>query len=249
MKLRSSIIAMLALSSLSFAGGDIGGVTTFENDDYVAAEAAAEVVTAEPAVVEPAPVAAPAPVAVKKVEPTPAPTPTPVPPVAAKSSAPGNFYVGGALAAMAARSDCEGNRANIFADEEGQDRQIGLTGIIGYDFMDYLGAELRASLGVANEADNAEKMQQYGIYLKPNYDITDAINLYGLLGYSSVNMSDCFLLPDADADNTNSGFSYGVGVDYGVTENISVFTDVVNYLRDDDQDSTWGTNIGLKYNF
>jgi len=236
MKLKSSIAAIVALSSMSFAGGDLNGVTTFENNDYVAAEAAAEVVAAEPAVE-------------KKEAPKPKPAPVPVPvPVAAPASA-GNFYVGGALAAMAARSDCEGNRANVFADEKGQDRQIGITGILGYDFMDYLGAELRASMGIANDADNADKIQQYGIYLKPNYDITDAINLYGLLGYSSVNMSDCMFDTGAATDNTNAGFSYGAGLDYGVTENISVFTDIVNYLRDDDKDSTWGTNIGLKYNF
>ncbi len=241
---------MMALSSISFAGGDIGGVTTFENDDYVAAEAASEVIAVEPVMEEvvvaptPAPVA---PVTVAKVAPT--PVPTPVPPVVSKPSA-GNFYVGGALAAMAARSDCEGNRANVFSDEDGQDRQVGITGILGYDFMDYLGAELRASIGVANEDDGAEKMQQFGVYLKPNYDITDAINLYGLLGYSSVNMSDCFVSDEnAKEDNTNAGFSYGMGLDYGVTENISVFTDIVNYLKDDDQDSTWGTNIGVKYNF
>jgi len=373
MKLKSSIIAMLALSSISFAGGDIGGVTTFENDDYVAAEAAAEVYAAEPVmeesmgdsismedsmsmgdatIVEEEPMMmestsyeapaetyeapaetyeapaetyeapaetyeetettyeapaqsyeettttyeapaqsyeettttyeapaqsyeettttyeAPA-AAVTTTTTTVAPvqttttttnvapvaaikkdvTPTPVPPVMTKSAVPGNFYVGGALATMAARSNCDGDRVNLFSNEDGQDRQTGLTGIIGYDFMNYLGAELRASLAVAGEEDGNEKMQQYGIYLKPNYDVTDAINLYGLLGYSSVNMSDCFLLPNADPDNTNSGFSYGAGLDYGVTENISVFTDIVNYLRDDDKDSTWGTNIGLKYNF
>ena len=145
MKLKSSIAAIVALSSMSFAGGDLNGVTTFENNDYVAAEAAAEVVAAEPAVE-------------KKEAPKPKPAPVPVPvPVAAPASA-GNFYVGGALAAMAARSDCEGNRANVFADEKGQDRQIGITGILGYDFMDYLGAELRASMGIANDADNADKI-------------------------------------------------------------------------------------------
>jgi opacity protein-like surface antigen len=241
MKLRSSIATIIALSSMSFAGGDINGITTFENNDYVAAEAeaAAEVVVAQPEAPEPKVVTPPA--TEKKALVTPKPVPTPV--------SAGNFYVGGAVAAMAARSNCEGDRANVFAEEEGQDRQVGITGILGYDFMDYLGAELRASMGVSGEDDGAEKIQQYGIYLKPNYDITDAINLYGLLGYSSVNMSDCFLLANSDPDNTNSGFSYGAGLDYGVTENISVFTDIVNYLRDDDKASTWGTNIGLKYNF
>jgi len=265
MKLKSSIVAIIALSGMSFAGGDLNGVTEFENNDYIAADAAAEVMDVEPTemigevtTTETMPVVenvVTQPKQTTVVEtPTPVATPTPVPvkPAAAAAAAgmgiPG-LYVGGALAAMAARCNCDGDRANVFSDEDGQDRQMGITGILGYDFMEYLGAELRASMAVSGEDDDAEKIQQYGIYLKPNVDITDALNLYGLLGYSSVNMSDCMFDADADPDNTNSGFSYGAGLDYGITENISVFTDIVNYLRDDDKDSTWGTNLGLKYNF
>ncbi|MCK5853772.1 MAG: porin family protein, partial [Sulfurovaceae bacterium] len=187
-----------------------------------------------------APVVVPAPVVV-----TPKPTPKPVDPIV-KSSGPSGLYVGGALAAMAARSDCEGNRANVFSEEKGQDRQIGFTGILGYDFMDFLGAELRTSMGLS-EDNHGTKMQQLGLYLKPNIDLGDALNLYGLLGYSSVNMSDCG--SNADLDNKNGGLSYGAGLDYGVTENISVFTDVVNYLSDSESRSTWGTNVGVKYKF
>ncbi|MCH9739743.1 MAG: porin family protein [Epsilonproteobacteria bacterium] len=221
MKLKSSIVAIIALSSMSFAGGDIGGVTSFENEDYVAAEAAAEVKAVEPVAVAP----------------TPAPTPAPV------AAAAGNFYVGGAISAMAARCNCDGDAANPFADETDQDRQVGITGIIGYDFMDYLGAELRASMGVSEEADHGEKMQTYGVYLKPNVDVTDALNVYGLIGYGASNLSN-----GQDVAETNGGLSYGAGVDYGITENISVFTDVVNYVTGQEA-SDIGANLGLKYNF
>ena len=284
MKLRSSIVAIAALSSMSFAGGDIGGVVELENKyDYVPAQAVAEVEYVEPTpeyVAPPAeeyvpqeiPYVAPTPTPVYiaptptpvYVAPTPtpvyvAPTPTPAPPVVvptpkptpkpvqvAKPSGPSGLYVGGALTEMAARSNCAGNRANIFSEESGQDRQLGFTGILGYDFMDYLGAELRASIGLAND-DYGTKMKQFGAYLKPNIDLGDALNLYGLLGYSSTNMSACGR--GADLDDTNSGFSYGAGVVYGVTENVSVFTDIVNYLRDDETRSTWGANLGVKYKF
>jgi len=267
-KLRSSIIAIIALNSMSFAGGDIGGVVELDNKyDYVPAQAVAEVEYREPAIeyvppVEeyippyvptPAPVVpTPAPVVPTPsptpvvVVPTPTPSPSPKIPVISKPSGPLGIYVGGALAAMASRADCEGNRANIFSEEKGQSRQIGFTGILGYDFMDYLGAELRASIGL--EEDNyGTKMKQYGAYLKPNVDLGDALNLYGLLGYSTTNMSDCGR--GADLGDTNGGLSYGAGIDYGVTENISVFTDIVNYLRDDETRSTWGANLGVKYKF
>ncbi len=307
MRFKSSIVAIAALSSMSFAGGDIGGVVDLGNKyDYVPAqpeyvapvqeyvapvqeyvapaeeeyvapvqeyvapaeeEYVAPYVAPAPAPTYVAPAPAPAYVAPAPAYVAPAPTPYVAPPVTPtvppvvvtpkptpkptpayhkpEASGPLGVYVGGALTAMAARSDCAGNRANVFSEEKGQDRQIGFTGILGYDFMEYLGAELRTSMGLAN--DDGTKMEQYGLYLKPNYDLTKALNLYGLLGYSTTNMSDCG--SRADLDNTNSGFSYGAGLDYGVTENISVFTDIVNYLRDDKTRSTWGTSVGVKYKF
>jgi len=223
MKLKSSIIAIAALSSMSFAGGDIGGVTTFETGDV----AAAEVEAVEPQPEPPKPQPKPEP---KKEEPK---------PVVEKATA-GPLYVGGALSAMGTRID---DRVNLFGEEKFQDRQFGLTGVVGYDFMDYLGAELRAAMGVAS--DNNDKMKQIGVYLKPQYPIADTgVDIYGLLGYGWSNMSD-----SGKMTGVNSGFSYGAGLDYGVTENISVFTDVVNYLKDDDTNSQWGANLGIKYNF
>jgi len=246
MKLKSSIIAMIALSSMSFAGGDIGGVTTFENNDMVAAEVEA---------VEPAPIEPIAPIA------TPAPTPAPVihkevkkEPVKVEktSSGPGGLYVGLAVSDMVVRSDDEAYKA-FFSEKAHTDRQLGVTAIIGYNFMKYLGAELRAALSVSEENAGQDNLQEYGIYLKPQYPVLDNLNVYGLLGYSAINMSDPATSTNANDnpfDGDNQGFSFGAGLDYGVTENISVFTDVVNYLRDyGGSNSTWGANLGIKYNF
>jgi hypothetical protein len=249
MKLKSSIIAIIALSSMSFAGGDIGGVTSFENNDMVAAEV--EAVEAIPTTIPTAiPIATPAPIIA---------TPTPmikkevvkeIPTRVEKTSSKFGPYIGLAISEMAVRSD---DRVNLFGDEEHQDRQLGITAVIGYNFMKYLGAELRAALSVANEDDGQDNLAEYGIYLKPQYPVLDNLNVYGLLGYSAINMSDPATSTnynDNPFDGDNQGFSFGAGVDYGVTENISVFTDVVNYLRDfGGSNSTWGANLGVKYNF
>jgi len=240
MKLKSSIIAMVALSSMSFAGGDIGGVTSFENNDMINADKEG----------------------IPYVEPTPIPTVAPTPAVEKKevkkepvkvekpSSGPGGLYVGLAVSEMAVRSD---DRVNLFGDEKHQDQQLGITFLIGYNFMKYLGAELRAALSVSEENAGQDNLAEYGIYLKPQYPVLDNLNVYGLLGYSAINMSDPATGTSAN-DNPfsgdNQGFSFGAGLDYGVTENISVFTDVVNYLRDfGGSNSTWGANLGVKYNF
>ncbi|HHD81346.1 MAG TPA: hypothetical protein ENK99_07150, partial [Campylobacterales bacterium] len=76
MKLKNSIIAIAALSSMSFAGGDIGGVTTFENNDMVNAEVEAvepEISSLPEVEATPTPEATP--------EATPAPVVTKAPPV------------------------------------------------------------------------------------------------------------------------------------------------------------------------
>ena len=258
MRLKNSIIAIAVLSSMSFAGGDIGGVTSFENDDYQRANE--EVVPYEPtAIPEVVPTAT-----VEEVVPTPMPTPvptiapttrpvvTPTPKVVEEklSSGVGGYYVGIAVSDMGVRAD---DRVNLLDSEAHQDLQKGLTFVGGYDFMKYLGAELRVALSLAGEGKGQDNLTEYGIYLKPQYPILDNLNIYGLLGYSAINMSDPASKTsynDNPFDGDNSGFSFGGGLNYGVTSNISVFTDVVNYLRNfGGTNSTWGANLGVRYNF
>jgi len=277
MKFRSSIVAIALLSSMSFAGGDIGGVTNFENTDYIEADREAsdiieevtpvesvdvggEVVTEPPSEPVSEVTPAPTPAPVKSVS-TPAPTPAPKKDsgssfLSGLGLGNGKFYVGLAASDMAVRADDD---ANLFAEKKYQDRQFGITFLAGYDFMKYLGAELRAALAVAEENENQDKLKEFGIYLKPKYPLLDnKLNVYALLGFSTINMSDPvdnerglhYGTPDSPFDGTNSGFSYGYGIDYSITPNISVFTDVVNYLRNfGGSNSTWGANVGVKYSF
>lgn len=212
MKLTSSIVAVAMLSTMSFAGGDIIE-PVFEQESVVVP-------------VEPVPEPKPVPV------PVPAPVPAPVPvPVVAE---PSGLYIAGGLTDIAVRN---GDKANLFSDKVNQERQVGVTGRIGYDFMDFLGAELRGTYGVAK--DSGTKFKQVGGYLKPNYDVTDAINLYGLLGASKTN---------GDSP-TETGFSYGAGLNYGINDKVSVFTDVLNYMKKSDTASQWGLTLGAAYQF
>ena len=238
MKLTSSIVAIIALSGISFAGGMIME-PAYENE---VVEVPVEPVplpiiqdiTPDP-IPEPDPIPTPTPTppAPKPipvvVKPKPVPKPVPVP--VAKAS---GLYIAGGLTDVAIANN---NRASLFKDKRGQDRQIGLTGRVGYDFMDYLGAELRGTYGIAKDSGN--KFKQIGGYLKPNYDVTDDINLYGLLGLSKTN-------PGVGSE---TGFSYGAGLDYGLTDKVSVFTDVVNYMKKSGTSSQWGLTLGAAYQF
>jgi hypothetical protein len=229
MKLTRSIAVVAALTSMSFAGGMIME-PAYENETVV--------VPVEPVYVAPEPVyvAPPAPPAAVVVEKAPVKVvvekvPVKVVPVPVTTS---KLYIAGGLTDVAIRSN---GRVNLFGDENNQDRQIGLTGRVGYDFMDYLGAELRGTYGIAK--DKGSKFKQVGAYLKPNYNVTDAINLYGLLGASKTNVGV----------GSDTGFSYGAGLDYGISDKVSVFTDVVNYMKKSNTAAQWGLTLGAGYRF
>ena len=233
MKLTRSIVAVATLTSISFAGGMIME-PAYENETVVVP---VEPVYVEPAYVEPAyvepPVAVTPPVVVEKAPVVVEKKPVAVAPVPVAAS---KMYIAGGLTDVAIAPN---TRTNLFKDKKGQDRQIGLTGRLGYDFMNYLGAELRGTYGIAK--DNGSKFKQIGGYLKPNYDISavEGLNLYGLLGASKTNVGV----------GSDTGFSYGAGLDYGISDKVSVFTDVVNYMKKSNTASQWGLTLGAGYRF
>jgi len=219
MKLTNSIVAIIALSSMSFAGGDIIE-PVFEQETVV--------VPVEPvALPTPAPVVKVAPVVV---------APVVVAPVVAEAL---GLYIAGGITNLAARGDDQ--TANLFSEEKFQDRQLGFTGRLGYDFMDHLGAELRGTYGISKVDNGYNKFKQIGAYLKPNFDIIDDLNLYGLVGASKANF--------AGIVDSETGLSYGAGLNYGLGSNLSVFTDVVNYLEKSNTPSAWGLTVGAGYQF
>ena len=241
MKLTNSIVAIIALSSMSFAGGDIIE-PVFEQETV---EVPVEPVYV-PAPVEeeyiPAPTPAPevTPVVPAPVAPTPvaAVTPVVVAPVVAEAL---GLYIAGGPTLISARETHE-DAANLFAEENIQDRQLGFTGRLGYDFMDYLGAEVRGTYGTSKVNKGYNKFKQVGAYLKPNYDITKDINLYGLIGASKTNLAGI-------ENSTETGFSYGAGLDYSISDKVSIFTDAVNYMAKSDVPNAWGLTIGAGYQF
>ena len=230
MKLTHSLVALATLSTLSFAGGDINPVTVFEQEPIVVPVEPIYVPVVEaPAVVAPA-VQVPAVVAPKTTAPV-------IPPVVAN-----NFYFG--LGATTLKAKQEADTTVVPNVASFSDKQVGVTARLGYDFMDYLGAELRGSSALSQEDTGNEKIKQIGAYLKPNFDITDSLNLYGLLGASKVNMSNPGAMNDKE-----TGFSYGLGLDYDVSDSFSVFLDAVDYLRKSDKNDVYGATLGAVFHF
>ena len=105
---------------------------------------------------------------------------------------------------------------------------------IGYDFNPFFGIEarfLRSQL-----AKNYAITTHYGIYAKPQVHISDAANIYGLIGYGHTRV-DCTKKTLYDG----SGWSFGGGVEYDFAsgdgqgdaeEGWGAFVDYQNILRD-----------------
>lgn len=131
--------------------------------------------------------------------------------------------------------DDEGDEDEYVADEDFSWNAIELIG--GYSYSPLATVELR--LGTT---DNAGKdsvdytLNYFSVYYRPGVDLGKA-QLYGLLGYSSVNNK--FEEKDEETgevfkdDEKFSGFSYGIGGAYSVTKNINIGLEYRLLVSDD----------------
>lgn len=108
--------------------------------------------------------------------------------------------------------------------------------------------------------DLGDELTAWGIYLKPMYPVTEAMNVYALLGYGNVTLNN-----DSGDWLDEDGFQWGLGASYKITDNISVFADYVSlydddysYYESDDTPQYWEgngderlytINFGLTYRF
>ncbi len=101
--------------------------------------------------------------------------------------------------------------------------------IAGYNFNNYIAAESRASVSIAN--DSTVNYKKASIYLKPQYEVYSGVNLYSLLGFGN------FSTKSVDSESTESSkasLQFGVGADYKLGKNFKLFADYT-YLGKDDK--------------
>jgi opacity protein-like surface antigen len=132
----------------------------------------------------------------------------------------------------------------------------------GYQYNEYVALEGRVSLGFNTDyepgntgnasGDYDDDISSWGIYVKPMYPVTEAFDIYALLGYGGVQLDN---LESGDA--YEDGFQWGLGAQYAVTENVLVFADYVSLYDDtgfdyraqlEDVDSDAWT-LGVSYRF
>ncbi len=177
------------------------------------------------------------------------------------------FYLGGGYGYM------DASRVESFDyqnDERGQGNDNGsdsfthfddgyneLLLLAGYKFNSYVAIEGRYWYGLDTSISLAKDLYDdvsggdvgidaWGIYVKPMYPITDAFDIYALLGYASaeakVSYYDSYTgdFYSSKSDSVN-GFSWGIGASYSFTNSLSIFVDYVNIYDDkeDLQNSTY----------
>ncbi len=141
------------------------------------------------------------------------------------------FYAGLGLTAVSVRdSDFSVDWGGA---SEYQDRLGNVSFVAGYNFNEYIAAEGRYSMSFAHE-DSIE-MDGWSLFVKPQYPVSEDFSVYALLGYGGVTVDE---IDGRTSDIDDSGFQWGLGVNYMVMENVSLFADY-----------TWLTGMeGIFYN-
>jgi len=133
------------------------------------------------------------------------------------------LYVGIGLSAVSNRE----SGLNFFDNKAGQDRTGDITLLAGYEFNPYIAIEGRYMNSITQE-DILER-DSWGIYVKPQYPVTEDINIYALLGYGGFNADG---INGATINIDETGFQWGLGTSYDYTEHVSLFADYVNIVND-----------------
>lgn len=196
------------------------------------------------------------------------------------------FYIGGAVSLINSETDAngaygDGDEYDYQWSEESEGDTYGFMLQAGYQFNKYIAVEGRYwnanteidstytdDYGTYSSNDGYGDMTAWGIYVKPMYPVTDAVSIYGLLGYGNTQIEDKAYGGKQLLDENS--FQWGVGASYAYDEHISFFVDYVQLASDaeeshdynaGDEDPYWdydyvnwetsvyAVNVGVSYKF
>jgi len=184
--MKLSLVALLALGSFAYAGGDLTVVTPYETEDVILAEEA--YVEPEPIIVEPAAV----------VIPKPAPAPV-------KNIKANGFYAGLGISGARYSTSCKG------CSQSGKDDTSGVMARVGYDFNKYIGIEARGIK--TNWQSDGGKVEHAGLFVKPMLPVGDATNIYGLVGVAKTKTKGSLQRTNAESLALGAGVEVDVTAD------------------------------------
>ncbi len=160
-----------------------------------------------------------------------------VPPVPVISPWP--IYVGlGLLAVGIERDPCP-----CAPGDNIEDHRYGGIVRAGWDFNPYIGVEARALKTFGGTVFS--ETEHYGIYLKPQYHVTPQMNVYGLIGYGNTKIDYTNGVKSSTTDE--NGLSYGAGIEYDFTADISEGTYSRMFDGQGDQEKGWGVWVDVQH--
>jgi len=127
---------------------------------------------------------------------------------------PNPLYLGLGMNWTGFSTDCPCN-----AGTRPKDSSYGETVRLGWDFNPFFGIEaryLRNDFGV-----DFSKISHYGLYLKPQYHVTDLMNVYALGGYGHTDIV-CLSNKTKARDMHYNAFSFGAGVEYDLSGDLGI---------------------------
>lgn len=183
------------------------------------------------------------------------PTVAPVEEVMAPAPDVSGFYIGGAYSAASSETDYYRTRGQVDYDnwEEFGSADMDSSGymlLAGYQYNKYISIEGRywgSNYEYSEEytsyyndqesydgswSTNDGEFSAWGIYLKPMYPIGEKFTVYGLLGYGNAEIDTETFGGEKLLDE--SGFQWGLGASYALSDNISFFVDYVQLASDAD---------------
>jgi len=251
-----SIVVLIGLGTLLQAGGDISPITYYEVDDaQKAMEYATESVPYTPKSVVSVPssslpstsipsasavVPAIIPPLTKSKEREPIVKNEVEPPASINTTTTINrglpyIGIGGTIAQY--DTNCKCSKSNI----SGTDKTGGFVVKAGYEFNQYIGIEARGLKTMIKE-DGGE-IEHMGILIKPSYPISEDTNIYGLVGWAKTTTSGGLRKTDVD------GLAFGGGVDYSITQNVSLFVDYERLFQESGAPKLDAVSMGANYKF
>ena len=154
----------------------------------------------------------------------------------------GDTYLGGGFSMV-----------NYDADGAEEAEPTAILGRLGYFFADNFAIESRLGFGMSDDdiqllgtRVDVDVDQLAGVYGVAHLPLAETFSLYGLAGFTYGELSasvDGFSLDDDDTD-----FSYGVGGQFDVSDNVAAFVEWAQYFDESDYEIT-GVTVGANFNF
>lgn len=122
-------------------------------------------------------------------------------------------------------------------------------GRFGANFSENFSAEVRLGMGAGDDTVggiDVELDNFYGAYIRGGVPAGEVFYPYAVLGYTKAKAE--FSWNGGTYSDSESDFSYGVGADFSITENLKINAEYLSYLDKDDAELT-GFSAGVTFLF